>query len=139
MNIAEEQHAYAKNLRNTVELVTLSLPDGTQTQIPAVMMDKKKIGRGMSQFLCALAKDYNTDVAIGWALKHNQSVSVSLRSDGKADCNAIAQNLAQNHGINGGGHKTSAALHFQSIDDFRRILPVVSTIIPSKAAKPPRP
>jgi oligoribonuclease NrnB/cAMP/cGMP phosphodiesterase (DHH superfamily) len=120
---SQQQETYGTEVRKTLEHLTVDMPDATQAVLPAVMLDKKKIGRRMSLFLCAIAQNDNTDAAIGWAVKPDGKVAVSLRSAGKADCSVIAKHLAELHGVNGGGHRCSAAVTFNSMAHFRKALP----------------
>ena len=63
-------------------------------------------------------------MAFAWYVQGNGSVTMSIRSDGDPDASKIAELLCTNRGARGGGHKTSAAVHFTSLSQFAEVIPL---------------
>lgn len=86
--------------------------------IPVVNADVQNFGRSISQYLRELGEKTGADMAFAWYMQGNGKITMSIRSDGSPDASHIARHLCEKHGAQGGGHGTSAAVHFASLMDF---------------------
>lgn len=106
--------------------------DLPQMCIPVINADVQHFGRQVSEYLRRLGKEAETDVAFAWHVQGNGAVTVSIRSDGTPDASAIARHFNERCGTRGGGHETSAAVHFSSLHEFCAHL----ELHPGKEAEP---
>ncbi len=100
------------------------LPGGKAFDVPIVNGNLKQYGRRISARLVDLGKDNGAPAAFMWSLQKNGAVSLYIRTDGTTDASEIAKHLCKTTGATGGGHKDAAAVHFASILDFARHVPM---------------
>lgn len=86
--------------------------------IPVVNADVQNFGRSISQYLRELGQKTGADMAFAWYMQGNGKITMSIRSDGAPDASHVARHLCEQHGAQGGGHGTSAAVHFDSLAEF---------------------
>lgn len=113
------------------------LPGTAPVEIPIVHAELRHFGRSLSSRLAELGRKSGANVAFTWTLHKTGAVSVSIRTDGNPDASAIAAHLRATMGVTGGGHKDAAAVHFQSIAEFARWMPL--TPAKPKPPAPPKP
>lgn len=86
--------------------------------VPVVNADVQNFGRYISEYLRDMGKKTGSDISFAWFMQGSGSITMSIRSDGTPDANAVAAHLREQLGVKGGGHKTSAAVHFDSLSHF---------------------
>ena len=104
--------------------------------VPVVNADVQSFGRYISEYLRELARENKSGAAFAWYMQGNGVVTMSIRATGDTDASAIATDMNQKFGTEGGGHKTSAAVHFRSLAAFAQAI----LLLPRDAAaakKPP--
>ena len=92
--------------------------------IPVINADVQNFGRHISDYLREQGDRTGIGVAFAWYVQGNGTVTMSIRSDGDPDASKIAEVLRVTPGVTGGGHKTSAAVHFTSLKQFMEIIPL---------------
>ncbi len=129
-HIAADQEAKIDKLLENAPLVKLQLlPETDPVDVPIVNADIRHFGRAISERLVDLGKKNGVNAAFIWSMQKNGAVSMSIRTDGNPDASKIAEHLCKTMGATGGGHKDAAAVHFSSLFEFARHMPI-------KAAKP---
>jgi len=123
--IATDQEARIDEfLKNTSSAQVQILPDTEPVNVPIVNGDVKLFGRQISERLVALGKKSGVNVAFMWTIQKTGTVSLSIRTDGAPDASKIAEHLCKTMGATGGGHKDAAAVHFSSLFEFARQMPI---------------
>lgn len=59
-------------------------------------------------------------------MQGNGRITMSIRSNGELDASKVAELLCRTLGIKGGGHETSAAVHFKSLKQFSESIELCS-------------
>ncbi len=113
------------------------LPGGKSFDVPIVNGNLKNYGRRISARLVELGRANGAPAAFMWSLQKNGAVSLYIRTDGDTDANEIAKHLCKTTGATGGGHKDAAAVHFASILDFARHMPMKALKQPPKVRREP--
>ncbi len=135
--IVEDQTARLNDLLENAPFVRLQiLPDTEPVNVPIVNANVRHFGRQISGRLVDLGKKSGTGVAFIWFVQKTGAVTLSIRTDGTPDACAIAAHLRHTMGITGGGHQDNAAVHFSSIFEFAKHMPVQTA---KPAVKPPAP
>jgi hypothetical protein len=111
-------------------------PGEAPVWVPAVNADVHSFGRGISEYLCAKGAKTGANLGMAWTLQGNGTVSVSLRTDGTPDARKVAEYLCAQTGARGGGHATSAAVHFSSLASFANSIRLVTQAEMSRPQKP---
>lgn len=93
--------------------------------IPVVNADVQSFGRYISEYLRDLARENKSGAAFAWYMQGNGVVTMSIRATGDTDASAIATDMNKKFGTDGGGHKTSAAVHFPSLTAFAQAIPLL--------------
>ncbi|MBI1215367.1 MAG: hypothetical protein GC185_06065 [Alphaproteobacteria bacterium] len=96
--------------------------DDDWTWIPVINADVQNFGRHISDYLREQGDRTGLGMAFAWYVQGNGAVTMSIRSDGDPDASHVAELLCRNEGVKGGGHKTSAAVHFPSLPHFIEII-----------------
>ena len=123
--IASEEEAKIDRLMQKMHSVKIQLHPGQEpVSVPIVHANVRDYGRAISNRLVEAGNKSGSGVAIAWFLQKNGTVSMSLRSDGEPDCSAIADHLRASMNVTGGGHPNSAAVHFPSLFDFAKNVPL---------------
>jgi nanoRNase/pAp phosphatase (c-di-AMP/oligoRNAs hydrolase) len=108
--------------------------------VPVINADVQNFGRHISDYLREQGDRTGMGMAFAWYVQGNGSVTMSIRSDGDPDASKIAELLCANTGVKGGGHKTSAAVHFTSLSQFTDLIPLYTldqmTQLKKKQARP---
>lgn len=86
--------------------------------VPVVNADVQNFGRYISEYLRDMGKKTGSDISFAWFMQGSGGITMSIRSDGTPDANAVAAHLRDQLGVKGGGHQTSAAVHFDSLSHF---------------------
>lgn len=86
--------------------------------VPVINADVQSFGRHISDYLRAQGDRTGLGMAFAWYVQGNGTVTMSIRSDGDPDASHMAEFLCRTAGVKGGGHKTSAAVHFSSLRHF---------------------
>jgi len=132
--LAKEQEARIDLLLENAASVTLQiLPDTKPVEVPIVNGDIQRFGRQISGRLADLGKKNGVNLGLIWSVKKSGAVTLSIRTDGNPDATAIAAYLCKVTGATGGGHKDAAAVHFSSLTEFARHMPLRGKTTP----KPP--
>lgn len=92
--------------------------------VPVINADVQNFGRQISDYLREQGEKTGLGMAFAWYVQGNGSVTMSIRSDGDPDASQIAKLLCTSLGARGGGHKTSAAVHFPSLRFFTEKVPL---------------
>lgn len=93
--------------------------------VPVVNADVQSFGRYISEYLRELARENKSGAAFAWYMQGNGAVTMSIRATGDTDASAIATDMNKKFGTDGGGHKTSAAVHFPSLAAFAQAIPLL--------------
>lgn len=118
-NILHDQDTRISKLEDSVMYAPLQIAEGAQpVWIALVNADVQNFGRYISTWLVQQGETTGAGLGGAWYVQGNGSVTVSLRSDGMPDASAVAAHLCKAFGIRGGGHSTSAAVHFPSLAAF---------------------
>jgi len=128
-NILSDQKNRINKLTDNImytRLVTREthLGDNGLLWVPVINADVQNFGRQISDYLREQGEKTGLGMAFAWYVQGNGSVTMSIRSDGDPDSSRIAQVLCGNQGVKGGGHRTSAAVHFDSLTRFAQIIPL---------------
>ncbi len=121
---AEQEARIDRFLKNTSSVEVQILPDTKPVSVPIVNGDVRFFGRQISERLVDLGKKAGVNVAFIWTIQKTGTVSLSIRTDGEPDASKIAQHLCKTMGATGGGHKDAAAVHFSSLFEFARRMPI---------------
>ncbi|HRJ67492.1 MAG TPA: hypothetical protein PLW48_10175 [Alphaproteobacteria bacterium] len=120
-NIMHDQDTRISKLDDNVMYAPLQLAEGAApVWVPLVNADVQNFGRYISTWLVQLGEKTQSGLGGAWYVQGNGSVTISLRSDGAPDASAVAAYLCKAFGIRGGGHSTSAAVHFSSLAAFQQ-------------------
>jgi len=92
------------------------------TWVPVINADVQNFGRHISDYLRAQGDRTGLGMAFAWHVQGNGSVTMSIRSDGDPDASQVAEMLCRHEGVRGGGHRTSAAVHFASLARFMELI-----------------
>jgi hypothetical protein len=92
--------------------------------VPVINADVQNFGRHISDYLRQQGDRTGMGMAFAWYVQGNGTVTMSIRSDGDPDASKIAEFLCSAPGVTGGGHKTSAAVHFSSLRQFTDTIPL---------------
>ncbi len=126
-SILADQHNRIAKLNDNVMYTRIVVRDeGRETTIwvPAINADVQNFGRHISDYLREQGDRTGMGMAFAWYVQGNGTVTMSIRSDGDPDAAQIAEILCLNQGVKGGGHKTSAAVHFASLKQFTELMPL---------------
>lgn len=127
--IYSDQYNRILKLEDNVMVTQIDLPHLRGKRIPIVNADVQNFGRAVSKYLKGLGKEAGCGIAFAWYVQGNGAVTMSIRSDGTVDASILAKLLCKACGAKGGGHATSAAIHFASLQEFTRLIP----LLPRKA------
>ncbi len=119
-NILNDQDTRISKLDDNIMYTPLALSqDGENAKwVPIVNADVQNFGRFISTWLVQLGTKSGAGIGFAWYVQGNGSVTVSIRSDGTPDASVVAAHLCEKFEIRGGGHSTSAAIHFPSLQTF---------------------
>lgn len=118
-NILNDQDTRISKLDDNVMYAPLVTADNTApVWVPIVNADVQNFGRYISTWLVQQAEETGAGIGFAWYVQGNGTVTISIRSDGTPDASAVAAYLCKKWGIRGGGHSTSAAVHFPSLESF---------------------
>jgi len=119
-NILNDQDTRISKLDDNIMFTPLALPPESHTPkwVPIVNADVQNFGRYISTWLVQLGAESGAGIGFAWYVQGNGSVTVSIRSDGTPDASMVAAHLCEKFEIRGGGHSTSAAIHFPSLQTF---------------------
>lgn len=132
--LTARQNAQITHLLNHPATVRLQLlPGATPVDVPIVKADIRHYGRPISSRLTALGARSGAGVVLAWFVQKTGAVSVSIRTNGQPDASRIAAHLRAAMPVTGGGHKDAAAVHFASVAEFTRYMPI------KPGPKPPAP
>jgi oligoribonuclease NrnB/cAMP/cGMP phosphodiesterase (DHH superfamily) len=128
-SILSDQKNRIDKLTDNILYTRLNLAGGeTQTPawiwVPVINADVQNFGRHISDYLRAQGDRTGLGMAFAWYVQGNAAVTMSIRSDGAPDASHVAECLCRHDGVQGGGHKTSAAVHFASLARFMEIIPL---------------
>ncbi len=123
-------------IKNTFIIALQLLPDTPPVDVPLINGNIANYGRLVSQKLTEHGTQYNSGVAFVWYLQKNGSVSVSMRSNGTPDLAKVTEYLRKTTGATGGGHSDAAAIHFPSILEFIKHMPMKYPLYVSCAKLP---
>lgn len=118
-NILNDQDTRISKLEDNVLYALLQICDNAApVWVALVNADVQNFGRYISTWLVQHGTGIGSGLGGAWHVQGNGSVTVSLRSDGTPDASAVAGHLCKSFGIRGGGHSTSAAVHFPDLAAF---------------------
>lgn len=105
---------------DAASLVNLNFLDNGQglTQVPVSKGHIRDLGHEFSPLFldtCPMPEK----IGFLWSYHDEDTIKISFRSDGNVDVSLIAEELGQNYGLNGGGHKGAASVRF-TIDQFEQ-------------------
>ncbi len=128
LNILSDQENRIEKLTDNIMYTRLIvLTDKGQEEslwIPVINADVQNFGRHISDYLREQGDRTGLGMAFAWYVQGNGTVTMSIRSDGDPDASKMAEILRSHPGVTGGGHKTSAAVHFTSLRQFMDIIPL---------------
>jgi hypothetical protein len=128
LNILSDQENRIEKLTDNIMYTRLVvLNDKMQEEslwIPVINADVQNFGRHISDYLREQGDRTGLGMAFAWYVQGNGTVTMSIRSDGDPDASKIAEVLRGTPGVTGGGHKTSAAVHFTSLKQFMDVIPL---------------
>lgn len=140
-SIHADQYNRITKLTDNVMFTRLDHPEVEDLWIPVVNADVQNFGRAISKYLRQLGQEAGCDIAFAWYMQGNGAITMSIRSDGQPDASSIAKHFCATFKTEGGGHATSAAVHFSSLAEFSthvRLTPRENTKVPeSSLANPP--
>ncbi|MEZ0262327.1 MAG: hypothetical protein ACAH80_15080 [Alphaproteobacteria bacterium] len=122
--ILSDQANRIQKLTDNIMYTRLVIEGGHITWVPVINADVQNFGRHISDYLREQGDRTGMGMAFAWYVQGNGSVTMSIRSDGDPDASKIAEFLCANTGVKGGGHKTSAAVHFTSLSQFTDVIPL---------------
>lgn len=136
--IVEDQTARIDDLLENTAFVQIQiLPDTKPVKVPVVNANVRHFGRQISGRLVDLGKKAGSGVTFSWFMQETGAITMSIRTDGNPDASAIAEHLRRIMGVTGGGHQDAAAVHFSSISEFAKHMPIQAA--GSASVKPPEP
>lgn len=122
-----DQENRIENLLDNTQFATLQiLPGAAPVSVPVVNGNVQHFGRYISDRLVSLGKEHGANIAFAWSMQKNGSITMSLRTDGNPDCSAVARHLCETLGVTGGGHAGAGAVHFASLAEFTRRMPMTA-------------
>lgn len=124
--IHSDQYNRILKLGDNVMFTQFDHPYLRGKHIPVVNADVQNFGRAITKYLEELGHEAGSGVAFAWYMQGNGSITMSIRSDGTAEASDIAKYICETCPAEGGGHATSAAVHFKSLQDFARHIPLQS-------------
>lgn len=133
--ILDDQKIRIEKLNDNVMHTEIEiLPGSPPIRVPIVNADVQNFGRFFTNYLQDLGHQSGTGVSFAWYVQGNGAVTMSIRTNGTPDASKIAEHFHKKPGISGGGHKTSAAVHFASLEHFCEHVPLQ----PAKNRRPIR-
>ena len=127
-NILSDQQNRIQKLSDNVMYTRITLLNEKQQEeaiwVPVINADVQNFGRHISDYLREQGDRTGMGMAFAWYVQGNGTVTMSIRSDGNPDASKIAEVLCLTPGVKGGGHKTSSAVHFQSLKQFTDLIPL---------------
>lgn len=128
MNVLSDQQNRINKLTDNIMYTRLTLLNEKLQEesiwVPVINADVQNFGRHISDYLRAQGDRTGMGMAFAWYVQGNGTVTMSIRSDGDPDASRIAEILCDIPGVKGGGHKTSAAVHFSSLKQFMALMPL---------------
>lgn len=128
LNILSDQENRIQKLTDNIMYTRISAPDARTLEetlwVPVINADVQNFGRHISDYLREQGDRTGLSMAFAWYVQGNGTVTMSIRSDGDPDASMIAESLRIHPGVTGGGHKTSAAVHFASLKQFMELIPL---------------
>lgn len=123
LNILSDQHNRIERLSDNIMYARIAVPHDIAPEgalwVPVINADVQNFGRQISAYLREQGDRTGLGMAFAWYMQGNGTVTMSIRSDGAPDASRIAEHFCLNHPrITGGGHRTSAAVHFPSLRLF---------------------
>ncbi|MFN7114430.1 MAG: hypothetical protein ACK4PK_08730 [Alphaproteobacteria bacterium] len=120
-NILHDQDTRISKLDDNIMYAQITLADNSApVWVALVNADVQNFGRYISTWLVQQGEKTGAGLGGAWYVQGNGSVTISLRSSGTPDASAVAAYLCKSFGIRGGGHSTSAAVHFPSLATFQQ-------------------
>lgn len=120
-NILHDQDTRISKLDDNIMYAPLVLAENAApVWVAVVNADVQNFGRYISTWLVQQGAETGAGLGGAWYVQGNGSVTLSLRSDGTPDASEVAAHLCKSFGIRGGGHSTSAAVHFPSLASFQQ-------------------
>jgi hypothetical protein len=113
-----------KMLANASGIALQILPGQPPVPVAIVNADVKQYGRQVSERLIELGRKAGSGVAFAWYMQQNGTVTMSIRTNGTPDASKIAEHLRDMMGVTGGGHEGAGAVHFSSLFEFARHMPM---------------
>jgi oligoribonuclease NrnB/cAMP/cGMP phosphodiesterase (DHH superfamily) len=123
-SILSDQANRIQKLTDNIMYTRLAVTGAEVIWVPVINADVQNFGRHISDYLREQGDRTGLGMAFAWYVQGNGSVTMSIRSDGEPDASKIAEFLCAHKGMKGGGHKTSAAVHFISLQQFTDIIPL---------------
>lgn len=123
-SILSDQANRIQKLTDNIMYTRLVLAGGDIIWVPVINADVQNFGRHISDYLREQGDRTGMGMAFAWYVQGNGSVTMSIRSDGAPDASKIAEFLCAHAEVKGGGHKTSAAVHFTSLHQFTDLIPL---------------
>lgn len=135
-SILADQLVRIGRLDESLMHASLQIAPGTPpVSVPIINADIREFGRSIKDYLDDLAKKSEAKIVLIWYVAKNGSVTMSIRSNGTPDSSLVAEHFCETMDIVGGGHKNSAAVHFESLEDFCKhvkLQPADTTPAPQK-------
>lgn len=122
ISILSDQQNRIEKLSDNIMYTLLSLSDEQEIWVPVLNADVQNFGRHISNYLREQGDRTGMGMAFAWYVQGNGTVTMSIRSDGDPDASKVAERLCRHDGVKGGGHKTSAAVHFLSLPQFIQLI-----------------
>jgi nanoRNase/pAp phosphatase (c-di-AMP/oligoRNAs hydrolase) len=122
--VKDQEIKIDKMLDNATCVALDILPGQPPVPVAIVNADVKQFGRQVSERLVEAGRKAGSGVALAWYMQQNGAVTMSIRTSGVPDAGKIAEHLRDTMGVTGGGHEGAAAVHFSSLFEFARRVPV---------------
>jgi nanoRNase/pAp phosphatase (c-di-AMP/oligoRNAs hydrolase) len=122
--VADQQARIDRLINNAAIVQVQLLPETKPVDVPIVNGDIRNFGRQISERLVELGRHSGVNIAFAWAYQKTGTVTMSIRSNGDPDISLVTDHLRKTLGITGGGHKDSGAVHFSSLSEFMRLMPI---------------
>jgi hypothetical protein len=127
-NILADQTVKIDKMLDNASCISLQIEPGKPpVPVAIVNADVKQFGREVSARLADKGKQAGSGVALAWYLQQNGAVTMSIRTDGHPDASKVAEHLRDTLGATGGGHEGAGAVHFSSLFEFARKMPMTGT------------
>jgi nanoRNase/pAp phosphatase (c-di-AMP/oligoRNAs hydrolase) len=124
-SILKDQDVKIDKMLDNASCIALQvLPNQPPVPVAIVNADVKQYGRQVSDRLIQLGKKAGSGVAFAWYMQQNGVVTMSIRTSGQPDASMIADHLRKTMGVTGGGHEGAGAVHFASLFEFARQMPL---------------